>query len=193
MPNTKYQIPNTKYKIPNTKYQTMTYEQYYTDGSCTGNNRKDISKRRAGWGFVHVIDGEAFDSAKGIVTTDEKHRDFIGAKVLSNNTAELSAMYFALEDMECSGGHKVATIMYDSEYASKSIQGIFNGDKNKALILKCRDKLSDVGKTRVKFKHVKGHSGDKFNDMADKLAGEACKHVIKPRHRDMGRGRDNRP
>ena len=33
-----------------------------------------------------------------------------------------------------------------------------------------QNRMKDI---KIKFKKIKGHSGDKFNDMADKLAKEA--------------------
>lgn len=63
-------------------------------------------------------------------------------------------------------------IRYDSEYAAKSVQGIFNGKKNVELIEKIRVILRKVKNVvgSVTFLHVKGHSGHLYNDRADQLA-----------------------
>jgi ribonuclease HI len=70
--------------------------------------------------------------------------------------------------------------MYDSEYAAKSVMGQFNGSKNKELITNCRNLLKELDCT-VSFKHVKGHSGDVYNDMADKLAKDGANKCSKKR------------
>ncbi len=90
-----------------------------------------------------------------------------------------------------------ALICSDSEYAMKSVMGIYNGQKNKVLIGRIRSQFDSLQKlisekaspfalppsakeketgkivriTAVKFQHVKGHSGHRWNDRADFLAG----------------------
>lgn len=80
----------------------------------------------------------------------------------------------------------------DSEYAFKSIMGIYNGSKNRLIIERIRTmylNLQDSLKvsplllrvpinkkdqiiriTNLRFQHVKGHSGNRWNDRADYLA-----------------------
>jgi hypothetical protein len=86
-------------------------------------------------------------------------------------------------------------IRYDSEYAAKTIQGVYNGDKNKLLYSRIRNTYQKLLKgggfsrgpfegskrtpMKITFEHVKGHSGDKWNDRADHLAnlgsaGQTC-------------------
>lgn len=75
-----------------------------------------------------------------------------------------------------------AVIMSDSHYAAKSITGEFQGKKNKALIMKIRshyDQLLKLGNAngdrklslQLSIEHVRGHSGNVWNDRADELAG----------------------
>ena len=93
------------------------------------------------------------------------------------------------------------SIRYDSEYAAKSIQGIFNGEKNTDLIATIRKvyrslttTATDTEKHRsegsgnlprrrrvvvMNWTKVKAHSGDRWNERADQLAtrgisGEVC-------------------
>jgi ribonuclease HI len=73
-------------------------------------------------------------------------------------------------------------IRYDSEYAAKSVQGIFNGQKNTELIHKIRAIYKsllaggrrDDGTIRdgmkIHFEKVPAHSGVKWNERADQLA-----------------------
>jgi ribonuclease HI len=84
-------------------------------------------------------------------------------------------------------------ILYDSEYAAKSITGEYNGPKNKELIQTVRQiyqstqatlarlypEASAQRRTGVVFVKVKAHSGNYFNDIADELAkagstGQRC-------------------
>lgn len=75
-------------------------------------------------------------------------------------------------------------IHYDSEYAAKSVTGEFNGPKNRPLYLKIRDILhrltaaSSPDRMRITFEHVKGHSSDRWNDRADKLANKGSSGMI---------------
>ena len=111
----------------------------------------------------------------GPVVLDKAFPFYMNAIVGSNNTAELTAIGEALlwirdYGQSYSGG---AVIRYDSEYAAKSIQGIFNGKKNLELITYIRNVLQEVlaGGRELHWEHVKGHSGDEMNDRADYLAG----------------------
>ena len=114
-------------------------------------------------------------SRYGAVVTKADHADFLGADCPSNNTGELSAIGHALllacaPDSPLQPGADLI-LRYDSEYAAKSVQGIFNGAMNAALILRCRELLAAARRGRtVSFEKVKGHSGDAMNDEADRLA-----------------------
>ena len=118
----------------------------------------------------------------------------------SNNTAELTAigeaLLWCLQYFRNANNTPAATIQrivirYDSEYAANSVQGIFNGKKNTELIAEVRKYYTALkqvilvgGSTRsealeVDFSYVKGHSGARWNEYSDMLAGrgasgEAC-------------------
>lgn len=89
-------------------------------------------------------------------------------------------------------------LRYDSEYAAKSVLGIWNGKKNTELIRTIRayyrevqamlersnkemkeTKMLDPSSTlmpiSLTFEHVKGHSNDRWNDLADELANRGAK------------------
>ena len=62
---------------------------------------------------------------------------------------------------------------YDSKYASHVASGAWRARKHKPLAAAARrawDRMRKIAKGRLWMKHVKGHSGDKWNDMADSLA-----------------------
>jgi ribonuclease HI len=104
----------------------------------------------------------------------------------SNNTAELCAIGEALlwcaqylqspPSTTAAMSMKRVVIRYDSEYAAKSVQGIFNGKKNVELIAQVRKHYASVLRAveEVSFVHVKGHSNARWNDRADELAGQGA-------------------
>ncbi len=156
----------------------------YTDGACQGNKAVALTNPPAGWGFVLCGVSTSANgreqctpvaSRYGAVVTKAGHAEFLGADCPSNNTGELSAIGHALllasaPDSPLRPGAGLI-LRYDSEYAAKSVQGIFNGAINVALISRCRELLAAARKERaVTFEKVKGHSGDAMNDEADRLA-----------------------
>lgn len=91
----------------------------------------------------------------------------------SNNTGELCAIGMALKYLLSNSVQSVAAvkIFYDSEYAAKSVMGIFNGKKNKELIMRVRNLYSQLkSHMTIEFVHVRAHTGDKYNELADRLA-----------------------
>jgi ribonuclease HI len=152
------------------------------------------SKCRTGWGVVAVHANSATRQEDvvvelfGSVALDASSSFYMGAEVGSNNTAELTAIGEALlwvssymSDGQRDGSFPSSCVIrYDSEYAAKSVLGMFNGVKNRPLILtirsyleQARDVLRFVGCT-LEFVHVKGHSGQRWNDRADRLATAAA-------------------
>ena len=69
----------------------------YTDGACKGNRNVAKSNNPAGWGFAVVEEGTPTFQQWGPVVTDKGDPHYLGAEVLSNNTAELSARGEALQ------------------------------------------------------------------------------------------------
>jgi len=90
----------------------------YTDGSAHGHLDGDGATKStpAGWGFVVIQgptglnhdNGEEYHLDYGRVITDAGHPLYIGAEIGSNNTAELSAIYHALEWIKSSNATSVA-------------------------------------------------------------------------------------
>ena len=106
----------------------------YTDGACLKNNQKDNTVRKAAWAFVCVDkDDNVLKTKRGMVITDQDHKDYIGAYIKTNNAAELSAIYWAIK-LHCVNPYGSFSIFSDSIYAINSIKGVFNGVKNKELI-----------------------------------------------------------
>ena len=136
----------------------------YTDGACSGNPGP------GGWGAV-------------IFDNDNKQKNISGSeKNTTNNRMELSAAIKALEKIKT---NSEITIYTDSTYVKNGItewvlkwkeNGWKNSNKkpvkNKDLWVKL-DNLCE--QNSVSWKWVKGHSTNKYNNLADELATEAIK------------------
>lgn len=132
----------------------------YTDGSCLGNPGP------GGVGIVITKDGQVLEQLS------------YGTDYTTNNQMELEAAISGIAYFRENYNNEEIVIITDSNYV---VQGIttwiikwkknnFQGRKNVEL-WKELDKIS----SNCQFKHTYGHSGDLFNEMADKLASEAAK------------------
>jgi len=147
----------------------------YTDGSCRGNRNVATTTNPAGWGVLVVRLGELEPLAElyGPVVTDAADPFYIGAEVCSNNTGELSAVCEALRWIknERSGARVEATIRYDSKYAANIASGRHKAHANIRLAARANMLYKEVHSDHVLvFEHVKGHSGEEWNERADLLA-----------------------
>ena len=137
----------------------------YTDGACSGNPGP------GGWGAV-IFDQK--DNQKNISGSE---------KNTTNNRMELLAAIMALKKVKA---NSEITIYTDSIYVKNGItewiikwkeNGWKNANKkpvkNKDLWVKL-DSLCQ--KNEINWKWVKGHSTNKYNNVADKLATEAIKN-----------------
>jgi len=137
----------------------------YTDGACSGNPGP------GGWGAV-------------IFDNNNKQKNISGSeKDTTNNRMELSAAIMALTKIKASSE---ITIYTDSTYVKNGItewvlkwkeNGWKNSNKkpvkNKDLWVKL-DNLCVQNK--VIWKWVKGHSTNKYNNLADELATQAIRN-----------------
>lgn len=135
----------------------------YCDGACSGNQNKN---NIGGWGALLIFN----DKIKKING---------GEKNTTNQRMELTACIKALEAIKST---KYPIEIYtDSAYLYNCIQQKWyekweqNGWKNsKKLPIENKDLweklLNLIKKYNPTFIKVKGHSGDKYNDEADKLA-----------------------
>jgi ribonuclease HI len=137
----------------------------YTDGACSGNPGP------GGWGAV------IFDERK-------KQHDISGkVKETTNNRMELMAPIMALKKIK---SKSEVVIFTDSTYVKNGItEWIKKWEKNdwkssSNKTVKNKDlwlKLNDLcQKNKVTWKWVKGHSNNKYNDLADELATLAIKN-----------------
>ena len=139
----------------------------YTDGSCDNLSTQKIG----GSAYIILKDNEVI-----------KVKNY-GAVGTTNNRMELLAIISAIN--ACPNGSYV-DVFTDSQYSilvlSKTRTPKLNADLH-ALYLKCKSQVADV-----RFHWVRGHNGDKYNEMADNLAYDAylekCREYgIKPNKR----------
>ena len=137
----------------------------YTDGACSGNPGP------GGWGAV------IFDKTK------KQHNISGKVKNTTNNRMELMAPIMALKNIK---SKSEVVILTDSKYVKNGItEWIIKWEKNgwknsNKKPVKNKDLwiiLNDLcQKNKVIWKWVKGHSNNKFNDLADELATLAIKN-----------------
>ena len=137
----------------------------YTDGACSGNPGP------GGWGAV------IFDERKKQINISGKIKD------TTNNRMELMAPIMALKKIKSMSEVVVFT---DSTYVKNGItEWIKKWKKNdwknsNKKPVKNKDlwiKLNDLCESnKVIWKWVKGHSGNKYNSLADELATLAIKN-----------------
>tara|TARA_B100001996_G_scaffold381072_1_gene369789 strand:+ start:2672 stop:3547 length:876 start_codon:yes stop_codon:yes gene_type:complete len=121
----------------------------YTDGACSGN------PGLGGWGAV-------------IIKEDGKESYFSGSQEdTTNNRMEIQAV---IEGLKNSNPDEEIRIFSDSTYVINTLTKNWKRNANHDLW----SKLDDLVKDRnIKWNWVKGHSGDKYNDIADELAVKA--------------------
>lgn len=140
---------------------TPTIKSLYTDGACSGNPGP------GGWGAV-------------VCFADGKCHELGGADPqTTNNRMEMQAAVAALEFFANSGQTEPVTVYTDSEYVKNGITKWIQGWKNKGWktstgkdvvnqdLWHLLDKLNS---RLIKWEHVRGHSGDFYNDRCDEIA-----------------------
>jgi len=125
---------------------TLSVVQVYTDGSCFKNPGP------GGWAFV-VVHDDHIDSFTG------------GELYTTNNRMELRAVIEALHVLKlCTGVIEVYT---DSLWVLNCAQRLWKRNANLDMWSEYDSVAS--GKT-LNWKWVRGHSGNKYNELVDKLA-----------------------
>ena len=137
----------------------------YTDGACSGNPGP------GGWAAV-------------IFNESKKQNNIFGAiKDTTNNRMELMAPIMALKKIK---SNSEVIIFTDSTYVKKGItewikkwekNGWKNANKKPVKNIDLWKKLNDLcKKNKVTWKWIKGHSDNKYNNLADQLATSAVKN-----------------
>lgn len=136
----------------------MVKYEIYTDGAYSSN--RDVG----GVGIVILRDGEVIQK----LSKDFKHT--------TNNKMELMAVIFALKSIK--QPIDSLTIYSDSMYVIGCATLGWTRKKNKLLWKlydECFEKARVLVNSDIEFKHIKGHNGNKYNEICDLLAVNATK------------------
>ncbi|MEG4118979.1 ribonuclease HI [Microcoleus sp. N9_B4] len=149
---------------------TPKIKSLYTDGACSGNPGP------GGWGAV-------------VCFADGKCHELGGADPqTTNNRMEMQAAVAALEFFANSGQSEPVTVYTDSEYVKNGITKWIQGWKNKGWKTSTgKDvvnqdlwhRLDKLNSRQIKWEHVRGHSGDFYNDRCDEIA-RSFSHNLTP-------------
>jgi ribonuclease HI len=118
--------------------------------------------RSGGWAWVAVDGFGTVESNSGWATDT------------TNNKMELRAVERALYELDEIYGRQDVLVFSDSQYVVLGCT-----DKNRKRNVN-KEEWAELDKAHryhchVDFEHVKGHDGDKYNELADELAGKARK------------------
>lgn len=128
----------------------------YTDGSS------HYRDKRGGWAWIAIDAFGNEESASG------------AAQDTTNNRMEMQAVICGLAALEDRYGPCDVLVRSDSEYV---VLGAKDALRTRVKNMDCWQAIdTNVARhAHVVFEHVKGHSGDHYNDRVDKLAGAARK------------------
>ena len=139
-------------------FSSSTKAVAYVDGSY------NVATNEFGYGVV------MFHRGHQIHLSDSFNDEEMAA--MRNVAGEIYGSMAAMEYAIKNGIHSL-TIYYDYMGISKWCTGEWKTNKKGTILYK---KYYEQAKKKVNitFEKVKGHSGDKYNDLADSLAKEAC-------------------
>lgn len=149
---------------------TPKIKSLYTDGACSGNPGP------GGWGAVVCFaDGNCHELGGGDPQT-------------TNNRMEMQAAVAALEFFARSGQSEPVTVYTDSEYVKNGITKWIQGWKNKGWKTSTGKEvvnqdlwhlLDKLNSRQIQWEHVRGHSGNFYNDRCDEIA-RSFSHNLTP-------------
>ena len=130
----------------------------YVDGSFA------VDKGNYSYGMVAILDGKVIYEDKGKGADKE-------AIALRNVSGEVLGAQMAVK-YAIDNGFKAVTIAYDYQGVESWALGTWkrNNRITSEYNLFMNEKMKEI---KVSFKKIKGHSGDKYNDLADRLAKDA--------------------
>lgn len=141
-----------------TLYQSDDHLIIYTDGSCSKN-----PGGCGGYGIVLVTNKDNPVKLSGLIQAPT-----------TSNRAELMAVIIAIFHAQ-NLGYKRLHINSDSQYVVKTINGEYRKNKNQDLWALLDLATSTLSNLRCRW--VKGHNGNVYNEMADKLAEEGSARI----------------
>lgn len=126
--------------------------EVYTDGSC-----KPTNPGPAGFGVAVLVDKKLYSLTS----------EYIG--VATNNVAEIMGVRYALIFLKSLGWEWEEVVIYtDSQYVIGLFEKNWNAKANQELVAEVRQQLEMF--PNLEFRWVKGHDGNKYNEVVDKLA-----------------------
>lgn len=128
----------------------------YTDGAYSS------SRLQGGWAFVVLKDGVKISSNYDSVLNT------------TNNRMEVQSAIEAIKEMKAQGISEF-TIYSDSMYLIGTMTLNWKRKKNIDLWIIMDELITGLN---ITWLHVKGHEGDKYNEMCDMLAVHASKLLI---------------
>lgn len=133
--------------------------EVYTDGAYSS------SRDQGGIGILFLKNGKPI------------HKYSKMYKHVSNNKMELGAIIVALRSIK--GKVDSITVYTDSMYCIGCATLGWQRKKNKPLWREFDIQLKRVQELcpNIKFKHVKGHNGNTYNELCDKLAVKASRSI----------------
>lgn len=127
-----------------------------------------VNKENYSYGFLVVKNGEILYEDKGVGYNKE-------AIALRNVSGEVEGAMKSIE-YAIEKGYKDIVLCYDYQGIESWALGTWkrNNEITKNYHDFMQEKFKDI---KVRFKKIKGHSGNKFNDRADRLAKEALESL----------------
>ena len=126
--------------------------QLYTDGGYS------MSADFGAFAYVILQDGELL------------HRHAEKIEHETNNRAEIKAILYGVQALP---NNSEVEVFSDSQYALGVLSGKYRAKKNPDLIEKYKRMV--VGKNiKASYTWVRGHNGDKWNELCDQLCNEAA-------------------
>ena len=144
----------------------------YTDGGCSGNPGP------GGWAYV-IIGDRGEGGAEPAILAEKWGAE----KATTNNRMELQAVIAALEALPIDAKSEKVAVYTDSQYVQKGISLWINDWKRKGWKtsdkkpVKNQDLWQRLDALAAGFSlswvWVKGHAGNKYNEMCDVMTGKA--------------------
>ena len=138
----------------------------YTDGACSGNPGP------GGWAWAASPEGTPCDSGSEVHTTNQRMEIMAVLEALRSTTAEVTIVSDSTYVVNCFRDRWWVRWQANGWRNSKK-EPVANADLWKPLI-------ELVQQRSPQFRWVKGHSGDRMNDLVDRLAVAAAQAANNP-------------
>jgi ribonuclease HI len=151
-----------------------TPQKIFTDGGCSGNPGP------GGWAYVIVV--QTFQGEKIIA------KEYGWQKDTTNNRMELTAVIEALRALKTmNDSPRKATVCTDSQYVQKGITEWIRAWKNNSWRTSDKKPVKNqdlwveldalAGEFSLNWEWVRGHAGNKYNELCDQMTQEAIAAV----------------